>query len=77
MTESGEHWLQPEMREFLSGKLKDNNTEYDEKKKKSVNRKEFFKVGVSYKCRTAAKKAFYLLPKDTQSKILRRLRHNK
>lgn len=77
VTESGEHWLQPEMREFLSGKLKDNNTEYDEKKKKSVNRREFFKVGVSYKCRTAAKKAFYLLPKDTQSKILRRLRHNK
>ena len=77
VTESGEHWLQPEMREFLSGKLKDNNTEYDAGKKRSVNRKEFFKVRVSYKCRTAAKKAFYLMPKDTQSKILRRLRHNK
>ena len=77
VTAAGEHWLQPEMREFLSGKLKDNNTEYDEKKKKSVNRREFFKVGVSYKCRTVAKKTFYLLPKDMQSKILRRLRHNK
>ena len=37
--EDGSEWLQPEMKEFLSGKLKDNNTEFTEKEQKAVNRK--------------------------------------
>ena len=37
--EDGSEWLQPEMKEFLSGKLKDNNTEFTEKDQEAVNRK--------------------------------------
>lgn len=37
--EDGSEWLQPEMKEFLSEKLKDNNTEFTEKEQKAVNRK--------------------------------------
>lgn len=37
--EDGSEWLQPGMKEFLSGKLQDNNTLFTEKEEKSVNRK--------------------------------------
>ena len=77
VTLSGEHWLQPEMRAFLSGKLKESNLEYDAKTQREVNRKEFFKVRIAYHVRTLAKKAFYLLPENMYLEILRRLRHNK
>lgn len=36
---NGNHWLEPEVREFLSGKLKDNNKEYPAWKKWLVNYK--------------------------------------
>lgn len=38
MTDDGEHWLQPRMREFISGKLKDNNEQHTENEKKKINR---------------------------------------
>lgn len=88
VTVTGDHWLQPEMREFIGGQLKTLNPEYDEAQKKAVNRKEGLKIGLSYKIRKAAKKVFYCLPKDTRaklfhhvwgkrSKLLQRLWYNK
>lgn len=77
ITDKGDHWLNGEMHNFLSGKLKDNNVEYDEKQKREVNRKERIRVGLSYGIRKVAKRVFYSLPKETQSNILRRIRHNK
>lgn len=34
----GSEWLTPRMKAFLSGKLADSNTQYDEAKKKAINR---------------------------------------
>ncbi len=44
---SGENWLQPEMREFMSQKLKDNNQTYSEHEKKMLEIKRNFHKAIS------------------------------
>ena len=44
VTDSDEHWLQPEMREFLGGKLSENNAEYDEKRRSLLTVKNILRL---------------------------------
>lgn len=77
ITTTGEHWLQPEMRDFLSGKLKDNNLQYTEKEMKKINRKMRLKVGVSVKAHKLARKAYYSLPDNVKIFVLKKMKRNK
>lgn len=71
VTESGEHWLQPRMREFISNKLKDNNPQYSPKEMKHINRKMCLKVGFHYKAHKIVRSVFYKLPDGLKIKLLK------
>lgn len=71
------HWLNPRMQSFLSGKLCDNNYVYTSEEEKKINRKEKWHIFFTYGMRSAAKSAFYLLPKSVQVFTLKKIRHNK
>lgn len=77
MTDDGEHWLQPRMREFISGKLKDNNEQHTENEKKKINRKMWVKVGISYKTYRLARSLFYKLPDKTKIGLLKKFKRSK
>jgi len=77
VTEDGEHWLQPRMREFLSGKLGDNNIQYSEQRMKKTNRKMRVKVGVSVKAYRFARSVFYKLPDHVKLALLKKMKRSK
>ena len=77
VTEDGSHWLQDNMREFLSGKLKDNNREHTPEEMRKINRAMRIKIGASVKARGIARKVFYSLPDNVKLKILRKLKRSK
>lgn len=71
ITDSGEHWLQPRMREFLSGKLKDSNSQYSANDMRRINRKMKLKVGLSVKAYRTLRNIFYALPDSVKIKLLK------
>lgn len=77
VTADGEHWLNQRMRDFISGKLVDNNTEYTDKEKKRINRKMRIKVGVNIKAHNLLRKIYYSMSDDMKLKLLRTLKRSK
>lgn len=77
MADNGEHWVQPRMREFISGKLKDNNPQYSASEMAAINRKMWFKVGASVKMYKCARKIFYSLPDKTKITLLKKFKRSK
>ena len=77
ITGNGEHWLQPKMREFISGKLKDNNPLHSEQEMKRINREMRLKVGLSVKMRHVARSIFYKLPDNVKLTLLKKMKRSK
>lgn len=77
ITVDGQHWLQPQMREFISGKLKDNNQLHTPKEMRKINRKMWFKVGVSVRLHKVARAVFYKLPDKTKVALLKKFKRSK
>lgn len=77
ITENGEHWLQPRMRQFLSGKLEDNNDKYNAQQMKNINRKMRVKVGWAVRTYRIARNVYYKLPDRSKLFLLKVLRRGK
>ena len=77
VAKDGSHWLQDNMREFLSGKLKDNNKEHTPEEVRRINRAMKIKVGTTVKVRGIARRVFYSLPDSVKLNILRKLKRSK
>jgi len=75
--EEGEHWLRPGMREFLSGKLKDNNIQYSSKEMKMISRKMRLKVGISVRVYRLGRSIFYKLPDSIKLTMLKKMKRSK
>lgn len=67
-------WLQPEMRAFLSGKLKENNTKFIEKEQKAVNRKMEVESAVNIVALGTFRWVRQHTPKESRVKIVNKIK---